>query len=450
MQPNVLFFVIDSLRGDRLFGKNKNAKTPNIDFLMKQGAYFNNSVTTSDFTKPIVQSIFTAKNPVGCGDLSAGYYSKIIPEKLNLLNVLKDNNYQIYGLMEDALCLAGLNNGMENQKDAGYDSSLTLHNGLEKKIFQILDKIQAQQRPWFYYVHVEDLHRPCIVPEDFVNLTLSERYNFNLETVDSCIGKILEKIDLKNTLIIITGDHGEYLNPFDNYAGNQDNSSSIEKIVKSIIKLFIPNSYRTSVHVRKKNIVRKIRQTQIQLPHEKRLLQTRPGPDRMLFDDIIKVPLMFSGYGVKKHFIIDQQTRCIDIIPTIFDLFGLSYSQKVDGVSLKNLLEGKTMPNYPAYMESGVIQQYKVIPKPVIGIRTDNFKYFRSLTNPNNTVNLYDLQNDPFEDHNLAKTNPEKIRDFEQILSDLRNNQDSDDLSEEISSDEKKQLEEELKKLGYI
>ena len=55
------------------------------------------------------------------------------------------------------------------------------------------------------------------------------------------------------------------------------------------------------------------------MPHEKRLLKTRPAPDRMLFDDVVKVPFMFSGFGIEKHSIINQQTRCIDIFPTIMD-----------------------------------------------------------------------------------------------------------------------------------
>jgi len=448
LHPNILFITIDSLRADHFFGKKKIAKTPNIDFLIEQGAYFNNSITTSDYTKPCMQSIFTAKNPVGCGDSLNEYYYKIFSEKSNLMSILKNNNYRLYGIMENALCLEGLNKQIENQ-DAGFESSFNLHNGLEKKILTKLDEIQIQQ-PWFFYIHLMDLHRPCSVPEDFVNLSLSERYDFNLETIDSCVGKILEKIDLKNTLIIITADHGEYMSPFDNYTGKQNYSSSIGKIVKSILKLFIPKSYRTSVHVKKKNIVTKIRQSQIQTSHEKRLLKTRPAPDRMLFDDIVKTPLMFSGFGIEKHSIINQQTRCIDIFPTILDLLGLSYSQKITGVSLRNLLEGKTLPNYPAYMESAVTHYYKETPKPVVGIRTDKFKYFRSLTNSKNTVHMYDLQNDPFEDHNLAKTNPEKIKDFEQILSDLRHDENLEETSEEISSDEKNKLEKELKKLGYI
>ena len=443
-----MFITVDSLRADHFFGKKKVAKTPNIDFLIEQGAYFNNSITTSDYTKPCMQSIFTAKNPIGCGDLKNEYYYKIFSEKSNFLNTLKDNDYHLYGIMENALCLAGLNRPIEN-KDAGFEPSFNLHNGLEKKILTKLDEIQIQKQ-WFYYIHFMDLHRPCNVPEDFVNLSLSERYDFNLEAIDSCIGKILEKIDLKSTLIIITADHGEYLTPFDNYTGKQDNSNPIVKITKSILKFFIPKSYRTLAHVKKKNVVTKIRQSQIQMPHQKRLLKTRPAPDRMLFDDVVKVPLMFSGFGVEKHSIINQQTRCIDIFPTIMDLLSLSYSQKITGVSLKNLLEGKTLPSYPAYMESAVTHYFKETPKPVVGIRTDKFKYFRSLTNPKNIVHLYDLQNDPFEDENLAKTNPEKIKEFEQILSDLRNDENLEETSEEISSDEKIELEKELKKLGYI
>ena len=98
MHPNILFITIDSLRADHFFGKKKIAKTPNIDFLIEQGAYFNNSITTSDYTKPCMQSIFTAKNPVGCGDSLNEYYYKIFSEKSNLMSILKNNNYRLMEL----------------------------------------------------------------------------------------------------------------------------------------------------------------------------------------------------------------------------------------------------------------------------------------------------------------------------------------------------------------
>ncbi|MBT3408858.1 sulfatase-like hydrolase/transferase, partial [Candidatus Woesearchaeota archaeon] len=50
MKPNILFLLIDSLRADRVFGKEKNQNTPNIDALIEKGAYFSNAITTSQYT----------------------------------------------------------------------------------------------------------------------------------------------------------------------------------------------------------------------------------------------------------------------------------------------------------------------------------------------------------------------------------------------------------------
>ena len=39
-----------------------------------------------------------------------------------------------------------------------------------------------------------------------------------------------------------------------------------------------------------------------------------------LYDDLIRVPLLFIGHGIKEPKKISKQTRHIDIIPTIFEL----------------------------------------------------------------------------------------------------------------------------------
>ena len=41
----------------------------------------------------------------------------------------------------------------------------------------------------------------------------------------------------------------------------------------------------------------------------------------------------------------------------------------------------------------------------VVGIRTSEFKYFRSRKNPKENIHLYNLKNDPLEEINLIKTN---------------------------------------------
>jgi len=67
MQPNILFLLLDSLRGDKCYGERKSAITPNIDKLINNGVYFSQAIGSSDYTGPAIQSIFTGRFPFGCG-----------------------------------------------------------------------------------------------------------------------------------------------------------------------------------------------------------------------------------------------------------------------------------------------------------------------------------------------------------------------------------------------
>ena len=40
MKPNILFLLIDTFRADKFSGKGKTSKTPNLDSLITNGAYF--------------------------------------------------------------------------------------------------------------------------------------------------------------------------------------------------------------------------------------------------------------------------------------------------------------------------------------------------------------------------------------------------------------------------
>ena len=37
MKPNIIFFLIDGLRADQVYGNNRTCKTPNIDSLIQKG-----------------------------------------------------------------------------------------------------------------------------------------------------------------------------------------------------------------------------------------------------------------------------------------------------------------------------------------------------------------------------------------------------------------------------
>ena len=46
-KPNIFFITIDSLRHDHCFGKNRTTKTPNIDSLIRSGAYFTQAISSA-------------------------------------------------------------------------------------------------------------------------------------------------------------------------------------------------------------------------------------------------------------------------------------------------------------------------------------------------------------------------------------------------------------------
>jgi len=85
----------------------------------------------------------------------------------------------------------------------------------------------------------------------------------------------------------------------------------------------------------------------------------------------------------------------------------------------------------------------------LVGIRTSKYKYFRSANDPKKNINLYDLENDPFENNNIANIYPDKVNELEKILTNMTSNS-SHYTVDEISEEETKRIEQELRRLGYM
>jgi len=182
-------------------------------------------------------------------------------------------------------------------------------------------------------------------------------------------------------------------------------------------------------------------------PYEKRsLTKSRSDTDVYLYDELVRVPLMFAGYGVPKNKIITQQVGSIDIFPTVVDIIEITNENKTDGISLKPAFSDKNIER-SIYMESGINTE-----KPsegIVGIRTSKYKYFRDATDINKKVHLYNLMNDPLEENNIANTFQVTVDEMEQLLnSNMKTIVEKE--TNELSADEMKEIESELKKLGYI
>ena len=177
------------------------------------------------------------------------------------------------------------------------------------------------------------------------------------------------------------------------------------------------------------------------------MLNSRSDPEGYLYDEIVHVPLIMIG-GELKPKIISQQVRHVDIFPTLTDLVECTIDNDViHGESLLPLLNDSKLDEKPAYIE-GTIRMKKTT-EAVVGIRTPKFKYFRSRDNNIRKRNLYNLENDPLEEHNIINNNPDIVKEMEQILISIQRD-DKITKNQTMDDEESKQVEEELSKLGYI
>ena len=262
----------------------------------------------------------------------------------------------------------------------------------------------------------------------------------------------------KNTLVIITADHGAYIKSVNNsnlninLEVNGELQTHVRNLGNLIPKPLQPLKLKFFFFlegIRKKRKYKKIQDLEL-TPYEKRaLLWQRSDPEHFLYDELVRVPLLFLGYNVKNNVKVSQQVSIIDIFPTILDIIGIQNNDiNVDGQSLLPLINGKQISEEPVYMENHYSISIKSQDK--IGVRTSQFKFFRDRDDPTKLVHLYDLKNDPFENKNIAKTNPDISKKMEEILQNILKNSSELPEDDEFDEEETKIIEDELKRLGYV
>ncbi len=452
IKPNILFLDIDSLRADKFYGKEKTSKTPHINNLIKNGTYFKQAISSADATLLSLASMFTAQYSFRTG-VRSSRFNKLKSDVTNFFEIFKKSGYHVYGYVPEPVVAVGLLKNFLNS-DKSFDEQLDLSGGLGNKI---LNKLQPgnMEKPWIFYIHPCDLHFPIILDKEFDSEEFgSSNYERQLSAIDKWIGKFLEKINLNDTILIITSDHGAYLphittpNSTINFEANgslQRTAIKISNNLPNFLDSFKLNLFYFLEKMRQKKNLPKIKNLK---PHQKRnLLSGRWPLEHDLFDELVRVPLLFTGYNIPKGKEIVQQVRTIDIFPTTVNVIGISSTENVDGKSLVPFMQGGKMQELPVYIESTPYTRVKT--KDFIGIRTSTTKYFRDKENSKKNVHLYDLKNDIHEDTNLANIKLDLANEMEKILQEIIKNSKKDS-EQMINEEETKRIENELKKLGYI
>jgi arylsulfatase A-like enzyme len=139
---------------------------------------------------------------------------------------------------------------------------------------------------------------------------------------------------------------------------------------------------------------------------------------RFMYDKSMKTPLLIRWPGhIKAKTITDAMVQNIDFAPTILNTAAVEIPNWMQGLSLLPVITGKKASldrPYLYYHYYEFVKDHTVIPH--LGVRGERYKliYFYTV----NEWELYDLKNDPMEQHNLILL-PAYKKIFLQMKSEL-------------------------------
>jgi arylsulfatase A-like enzyme/Tfp pilus assembly protein PilF len=324
----VLLITIDTLRTDRLgCYSHERLKTPLIDSRAARGVVFTRAFAHTSTTLASHTNILLGMTPLYHG-IHDNLNFKVREEFMTLAEYLKPYGYAT-GAFLGAFPLDskfGLSQGFDTYDDGDFwSSSFGDEVSPERPAGAVVDRalewLDGCSSPWFMWVHCFDPHHPYDPPEPFRTAYRDDPYSGEVAYVDHELGRLfayLEKNRMEeNTLIILTGDHGESL-----------------------------GEHGEKTH------------------------------GAFAYNSTISIPLLFCYPGAKPQ-IVQQNVSHIDIFPTVCDILKIEKPPLLQGLSLVPCFEGKKLKSRKIYFES-LSPYYNFGWAPIRGIIEDKKKYIDS------------------------------------------------------------------------
>ncbi len=395
--PNIILILMDDMGWrDVGFMGNRFVETPNIDRLAKKGLIFSQAYASAPNCAPTraclmsgqytprhgIYTVVDPRQPVGSPWhklTAADSKSDLATEVVTIAESLQSGGYAtaFFGMWNLGRGRSGPvtpgGQGFQTvvfpenigfAKDAYFDKSGNyLSDRLTDEVLKFVET--NQDRPFFAYLPDHAVHAPFEPKEDL--LKKYERkasankdrrddpaYAATIEAVDQNVGRIVETLArlklTENTVVIFTSDNG----------GTDQYTSPLR------------------------------------------------GGKGQLYEGGIRIPLVISWPGIKKPGgQCNAPVSSVDIYPTLLELAGAAApkDQVLDGISLVPALRGESdlqrqrlFWHFPCYVGKAT---------PSSAIREGDFKLIEFYEDGGRRE-LYNLKNDPNEDRDLAKTQPEK------------------------------------------
>jgi arylsulfatase A-like enzyme len=466
---NIVLVVVDALRKDRVGAYSSNELTPNIDSLASDGEVFNNCFSCVNATDSSVTTILTGLFPTRHGVINQGRRvtekeqkfaagTTPLPELLNssyeavgidtlerwhqrgfekYINPRREQNtslIQYAGTVVEQLPspIEALIKDIYSRSTAD-DVQLTQSNVITDNV---LDTIQNTISPFFLFAHYWDTHIPYIPLKDHPKKIRERTYAESDESLENLIKPIEGSPWANRFEENLTGDAETVLDLKRKYdAGVWQADQAVGRIVD---ELKTEGIYDETAIIVTADHGESFTEHGILFDHHG------------LYDPTIYVPLIIKAPGFEGR--EDQFVQHFDLAPTILDLLGIEYQEeRFDGVSLV-AEEPRTLDRDAVFVEEGHTARKRAI-------RTQSYKYIKRLDDRSECrycevrhaadEELYDLENDPEEEHNIVDEETEvKARLTEQLNSWIE--QLPEPSKEETTFGTSQEVEEHLEEMGYL
>ncbi len=418
--PDTILITVDALPAYKLetHGYGKHI-TPYLDDFASQSFIFTRHFTNAPWTFPAIASLMTSRYPTELG-IQDVLGEKLDDSLITLAELLKQKGYYT------AASLAALPLRKKFNLDQGFVRYHVMkpRSGAEAMTDNALHIIRNApvNKPLFLWLHYFDPHCPYNAPEPYRNKYVD---NYRGTVRPDCSTAWRRPEDY--VAMGMTERDGLYL------SNRQD--GEIEYTDREIGRLF--TALKKSGRFDSSLIIVSADHGEEFFTHEHRFI----GHGIDFYDTVIRVPLLMKFPGQTSSRIIEQLTRHIDLTPTLLDhLFG-NNRHTFSGVSLMPAVRGTDL-SLTVFSEYNAKINFSTI-------RYGRFKYIHGGTFLGAPIDrLYDLDQDPDEQTNIAHINRDAAAAMKRSLLDFRKGLQKGTSTSKVNVSQS--MREKLKELGYV
>jgi len=402
--PNIVIFLIDTLRADHLgvYGYDRRPTSPRIDELAREAVVFEQAYAPAPWTLPSVVSMMTSTFPCEHGTLDDRHVLdkglRPLAERLTMLN------YATFGFYANSYVSENFN------MDRGFNVLQQSHATGGKMAAKLLDAYP--QEPFYLYIHNVEPHTPHgfapLHTDGFRDIPKPRRQ------------EIKKQYESYRSLTRIDFYENNPLGTTDNTDQQLLRIAALTDMKSDYIELYDAAVRQADMRVGEVIDVLKKRgvwdKTLFVLVADHGEEMNEHGGwlhDQSVYEELIHVPLIIrfpqAEFGGRR---VDRVVSLIDVMPTIFEhLEKPGFSRNARGKSLAPLLRRDAdLPEEDFRVISMRINTKKYF-RPGKELRGDvnivvRRGQWKGIWNVEpDTLELYDLANDPGEQHDLAKEN---------------------------------------------